>query len=86
MIAFTSNFVPRQYYRYTKNAKLIGYLNTTLSKFNITDGNLPLEQFESCFYSGKRYPPDHPNKYELSDEYWSVLLVRLAVVLVFEVN
>lgn len=36
IIAFTSDFIPRLLY-YSKNGSMTGYLNSTLSAFNVTD-------------------------------------------------
>lgn len=39
-----------------------------------------------CYYSALRHPPDHPQKYELTNDYWYQIGVRLLCVIVFEVG
>ena len=39
-----------------------------------------------CHYTALRYPPDHPRKYELTNEYWFQIGMRLLCVIVFEVS
>lgn len=39
-----------------------------------------------CYYSGKRYPPNHPNEYSLTTDYWLELAIKFMAVILFEVN
>jgi hypothetical protein len=39
-----------------------------------------------CYYPGKRYPPDHPEKYELTDDHWYNLTIKFLTVVIFEVS
>ncbi|GJQ80689.1 putative anoctamin 6 [Trypoxylus dichotomus] len=38
----------------------------------------------TCYYHGKRYPPDHPKKYALTEDYFYQLIGQLAFVIIFE--
>ncbi|XP_036393347.1 anoctamin-7 [Megalops cyprinoides] len=75
LIAFTSDFLPRLYYRYTAEGSLKGYVNFTLSiapsSFN--------QNHTQCRYRGLR---DH--KGHLLPEYFHLLAIRLAFVIIFE--
>ncbi|XP_044261976.1 anoctamin-6-like isoform X1 [Tribolium madens] len=87
VIAFTSEFVQRNIYKTTVSSDLVGFVNTTISVFNVSEflldfgtaGNLTV-----CYYPGRRYPPDHPSKYELTEEHWYILTIRFLAVVVFE--
>lgn len=41
---------------------------------------------DNCLYQGRRYPPDHRNKYELTGDFWYLLTFRFVIVLAFEVT
>ncbi|KAJ8918004.1 hypothetical protein NQ315_011457 [Exocentrus adspersus] len=84
VIAFTSEFVPKEIYRYNVDYKLRGYINTTISAFDRSELDASLPPGSLCYYPGKRYPPDHEFKYTLTRDYWYVLAVRLMVVVIFE--
>lgn len=38
-----------------------------------------------CYYSGKRYPPEHPKKYQLTTEYWFEITIKFIFAILFEV-
>ncbi|KAJ8272334.1 hypothetical protein COCON_G00111930 [Conger conger] len=95
VIAFTSDFVPRLVYQYmySPDGSMHGFVNHTLSYFNVShfkDGLEPLEPLhlgyhvEICRYKDYREPPWSPTPYEISKEFWAVLAVRLAFVIVFQ--
>ncbi|XP_076590531.1 anoctamin-7 [Chaetodon auriga] len=77
LIAFTSSFLPRLYYRYTRDSTLRGFTNFTLA----TSPRIYNEQQQntSCRYLGFR---DKDGEY--LPEYFHLLAIRLAFVIVFE--
>uniref|UniRef100_A0A8C5K2M3 Anoctamin n=1 Tax=Jaculus jaculus TaxID=51337 RepID=A0A8C5K2M3_JACJA len=95
VIAVTSDFIPRLVYQYSysQNGTLHGFVNHTLSFFNVSqlkEGTQPESsqlnyevQFCSRF-KDYREPPWAPNPYEFSKQYWSVLSARLAFVIIFQ--
>ncbi|XP_011485275.1 anoctamin-1 isoform X1 [Oryzias latipes] len=95
VIAFTSDFIPRLVYQYTysPDGTLHGFVNHTLSVFNVRDfepNTQPIYpnhlgyNVETCRYKDYREPPWSSTPYELSKEFWSILAVRLAFVIVFQ--
>ncbi|KAF3693421.1 Anoctamin-7 New gene expressed in prostate -like protein Transmembrane protein 16G [Channa argus] len=77
LIAFTSSFVPRLYYRYTRDDTLSGYINFTLatSPRNYSQQH----QNTSCRYRGFR---DENGKY--LPEFFHLLAIQLSFVVIFE--
>ncbi|XP_038163911.1 anoctamin-7 [Cyprinodon tularosa] len=77
LIAFTSSFVPRLYYRYTRDSTLRGYVNFTLA----TSPQNYSHQYHntSCRYRGFR-----DEKGEHLPEYFHLLAIRLSFVIIFE--
>ncbi|KAM4627679.1 anoctamin-7 [Polymixia lowei] len=74
LIAFTSSFLPRLYYRYTRDGSLSGYVDFTLATaFNTT------QLHSTCRYRGYR-----DERGVFLPEYFHLLAVRLAFVIVFE--
>uniref|UniRef100_A0A8C0H1I5 Anoctamin n=1 Tax=Chelonoidis abingdonii TaxID=106734 RepID=A0A8C0H1I5_CHEAB len=94
VISVTSDFIPRLVYQYaySQNGTMHGFINHTLSYFNVSHlkpGTQPdNSQFEQevvfCRYKDYREPPWSPNQYEFSKQYWSVLSARLAFVILFQ--
>ncbi|CAM5082002.1 unnamed protein product [Natator depressus] len=94
VISVTSDFIPRLVYQYaySQNGTMHGFVNHTLSYFNVSHlkaGTQPdNSQFEQevifCRYKDYREPPWSPNQYEFSKQYWSVLSARLAFVILFQ--
>ncbi|XP_035538126.1 anoctamin-1a [Morone saxatilis] len=95
VISFTSDFIPRLVYQYmySPDGTMHGFVNHTLSYFNVTDfqkGTHPLQpmhlgyKVETCRYKDYREPPWSSTPYELSKEFWAVLAARLAFVIVFQ--
>ncbi|XP_008403207.1 anoctamin-1a isoform X4 [Poecilia reticulata] len=92
VIAFTSDFVPRLVYQYTysPDGTMHGFVNHTLSYFNVSDfqngtePNPPNFNVKVCRYKDYREPPWSNTSYELSKEFWAILAVRLAFVIVFQ--
>nr|XP_033784024.1 anoctamin-1 isoform X2 [Geotrypetes seraphini] len=95
VISFTSDFIPRlvYLYMYSPDGTMHGFVNHTLSYFNVSDfklGTEPSDQqelgylVETCRYKDYREPPWAENKYEISKDFWAVLAARLAFVIVFQ--
>ncbi|XP_043938519.1 anoctamin-1 isoform X1 [Protopterus annectens] len=95
VISFTSDFIPRlvYLYMYSPDGTMHGFINNTLSYFNVTDfknGTAPTEPsdfghaVEICSYKDYRDPPWSENRYDVSKEYWAVLAARLAFVIIFQ--
>ncbi|XP_039986924.1 anoctamin-7 [Xiphias gladius] len=77
LIAFTSSFLPRLYYGYTRDSTLSGFINFTLatSPHNYSQQR----QHTSCRYRGLR---DENGEY--LPEYFHLLAIRLSFVIIFE--
>uniref|UniRef100_A0A4W6D0W9 Anoctamin n=1 Tax=Lates calcarifer TaxID=8187 RepID=A0A4W6D0W9_LATCA len=95
VISFTSDFIPRLVYQYmySPDGTMHGFINHTLSYFNVSDfqpGTEPLQPMhlgyhvEICRYKDYREPPWSSTPYELSKEFWAILAARLAFVIVFQ--
>uniref|UniRef100_A0A3B3DQN6 Anoctamin n=1 Tax=Oryzias melastigma TaxID=30732 RepID=A0A3B3DQN6_ORYME len=77
LIAFTSSFVPRLYFRYTRDSSLNGYINFTLATSPHTFNQQHLNA--SCRYRGFRN-----DKGEFLPEYFHLLAIRLSFIIIFE--
>ncbi|XP_076965063.1 anoctamin-1 isoform X1 [Callospermophilus lateralis] len=95
VISFTSDFIPRlvYLYMYSRNGTMHGFVNHTLSFFNVSDfqngtaPNDPLDlgyEVQICRYKDYREPPWSEHKYDVSKDFWAVLAARLAFVIVFQ--
>uniref|UniRef100_A0A3Q3RCV2 Anoctamin n=1 Tax=Monopterus albus TaxID=43700 RepID=A0A3Q3RCV2_MONAL len=95
VISFTSDFIPRMVYQYmySPDGSMHGFVNHTLSYFNVShfqDGKETMDpeylgyHVEICRYKDYREPPWSDTPYEISKEFWAVLAVRLAFVIVFQ--
>ncbi|XP_039604731.1 anoctamin-1a isoform X3 [Polypterus senegalus] len=95
VISFTSDFIPRlvYLYMYSPDGSMHGFINQTLSYFNVSDfqtGTEPLDplqlgfKVDICRYKDYREPPWSPDDYEITKQFWSVLAARLAFVIVFQ--
>ncbi|XP_029472982.1 anoctamin-7 [Rhinatrema bivittatum] len=76
LIAFTSDFLPRLYYKYTHNFNLMGYVNFTLAYAPQT---FVAQNNTLCRYRAYR-----KNDGTFSLVYWNLLAIRLGFVIVFE--
>ncbi|XP_071133980.1 anoctamin-4-like isoform X7 [Mytilus edulis] len=94
IIAFTAEFIPKMVYRYahSENESLEGYMNYSLSVFNVADfqkksipSEIPPElgNVTQCRFRGF-YEPAGPHEYQFTMAYWEVLAARLAFIVVFE--
>lgn len=104
IIAFTSDMIPRLVYYWAFSASpysdgsehtMVGYINNSLSIFNISDFSSTKRPNEditpywfnnitTCRYRDFRYPPGHPKQYEFSIYYWHVIAAKLAFMIVVE--
>ncbi|XP_060892348.1 anoctamin-1-like isoform X2 [Labrus mixtus] len=95
VISFTSDFIPRMVYQYmySPDGSMHGFVNHTLSYFNVShfqEGKETMDPMhlgypvEICRYKDYREPPWSTTPYEISKEFWAVLAVRLAFVIVFQ--
>ncbi|CAG5126761.1 unnamed protein product [Candidula unifasciata] len=95
IIAFTSDFIPKlvYMYAYNDNETLNGYVNFSLSVFNVSDfekdsrpADLKVNEFGNvteCRYRDYRNPPGSPDAYEFTIVYWHILAARLAFIIFF---
>ncbi|XP_035826885.1 anoctamin-4 [Aplysia californica] len=95
IIAFTSEFIPKLVYRYSEssNDSLEGYINFSLSVFNVSDFSdkaVPTDKkiaefgiVEECRYRDFR-SNEAPYSYTLT--HWQILTAKLAFILVFVVS
>uniref|UniRef100_A0A8C5HR69 Anoctamin n=1 Tax=Gouania willdenowi TaxID=441366 RepID=A0A8C5HR69_GOUWI len=95
VISFTSDFIPRMVYQYmySPDGSMHGFVNHTLSYFNTShfqEGKETMDPLllgypvDICRYKDYREPPWSETPYEISKEFWTVLAVRLAFVIVFQ--
>ncbi|XP_064628631.1 anoctamin-4-like isoform X6 [Lineus longissimus] len=96
IIAYTSDFIPKlvYLYEYSPDGKLTGYMNNSLSVFNVTNfqpGSAPEDPRTDifgtviyCRYRDYRVGPGEPREYKYSMQYWHIFAAKLAFVLVFE--
>lgn len=99
IIAFTSDMIPRLVYYWSFSVypygdhpshTMEGYINTSLSIFNISDfsnKSMPLKtpyDIVTCRYRDFRYPPGHPKQYEFNMYYWHVIAAKMAFIIVVE--
>uniref|UniRef100_A0A3Q2CZD4 Anoctamin n=1 Tax=Cyprinodon variegatus TaxID=28743 RepID=A0A3Q2CZD4_CYPVA len=95
VIAFTSDFIPRlvYQYQYSRDGTMHGFVNHTLSYFNVNDfepGTAPQQpdhlgyEVKICRYKDYRDPPWSDTAYSLSKEFWCILAIRLAFVIIFQ--
>lgn len=99
IIAFTSDMIPRLVYYWSfsvypygdsNNHTMAGYINSSLSIFNISDfpeHSRPLSSshnMTTCRYRDFRYPPGHYRQYEYNVHYWHVIAAKMAFIIVVE--
>ncbi|XP_072291443.1 anoctamin-1-like [Eucyclogobius newberryi] len=95
VISFTSDFIPRMVYQYmySPDGTMHGFVNHTLSYFNVShfqEGKEPMDPMrlgfpvDICRYKDYREPPWSNTPYDVTKEFWAVLAVRLAFVIVFQ--
>lgn len=94
LIAFTSDLVPRLYYRWkvSPTGTLDGFVDFSLSYFDVQDydegvrhGNTSgLLGSRYCRYADHRTPPWVENQYKRTSQYFEILVWKFAFVLIFE--
>uniref|UniRef100_A0A3Q3J6H7 Anoctamin n=1 Tax=Monopterus albus TaxID=43700 RepID=A0A3Q3J6H7_MONAL len=101
IVAFTSDMIPRLVYMYAYQPEgemnMKGYINNSLSVFNISDfqpHNKPDDGenppwFNSsitttCRYRDFRYPPGHERQYTHTMQFWHILAAKLAFIIIME--
>lgn len=92
IIAFSSNFIPKLIYKLKINPyhNEEGFLDFSLSHFNTADfqnGTSPVSSSYNvtmCRYAEYRNPPDHELKYKRPLEYWHILAIRLAFIVIYQ--
>ncbi|XP_077424080.1 anoctamin-5 isoform X2 [Vanacampus margaritifer] len=98
IVAFTSEMIPRLVYMYAyqPDRSMKGYINNSLSVFNISAmplDNRPEEEenppwlnasITTCRYHDYRYPPGHENQYTHTMQYWHIFAAKLVFVIVME--
>ncbi|XP_044890673.1 anoctamin-7 isoform X3 [Felis catus] len=78
LLAFSSDFLPRAYYRWTRAPDLRGFVNFTLARAP--------PAFASAHNRTCRYQAFREDDGQYSATYWNLLAIRLAFVIVFELS
>ncbi|XP_072922333.1 anoctamin-2-like isoform X3 [Hemitrygon akajei] len=93
VIAITSDFIPRLAYQYmySDDGSMHGFVNHTLSYFNISEFQQSTHPQSShftnikvCRYKDYREPPWSDHAYDYSKQYWTILAARLIFVIIFQ--
>ncbi|CAN9507134.1 unnamed protein product [Ophioblennius macclurei] len=94
IMAFTSDMIPRMVYlyAYSKEASMRGYINNSLSIYNISQipkDNMPEDNWfdnytTSCRYRDYRYPPGHLKEYTHTMQFWHILAAKMAFIIIME--
>ncbi|MGH0117212.1 UNVERIFIED_CONTAM: hypothetical protein FKN15_046133 [Acipenser sinensis] len=99
VIAVTSDFIPRLVYAYkygpcagqgqAGEKCMVGYVNASLSVFQVSDFENRSEpktdgSIKYCRYRDYRDPPNSIEPYSYTLQFWHVLAARLAFIIVFE--
>ncbi|XP_034032206.1 anoctamin-5-like isoform X1 [Thalassophryne amazonica] len=100
IVAFTSDMIPRLVYMYAYQPEgelnMKGYINNSLSVFNVSEIPLPNRPEEgenpswfnssitTCRYRDYRYPPGHEKQYFHTMQFWHILAAKLAFVIIME--
>ncbi|XP_064191764.1 anoctamin-5 isoform X2 [Anguilla rostrata] len=101
IVSFTSDMIPRLVYLYVyqpnKSATMEGYINNSLSVFNISelrpehqpeDGENPAwfnsSVITTCRYRDYRYASGHEKQYFHTMQFWHILAAKLAFIIIME--
>ncbi|XP_073320185.1 anoctamin-5b isoform X2 [Pagrus major] len=94
IMAFTSDMIPRMVYLYAYGNGMRGYVNNSLSIYNISrlpESNMPEDQDYSfdnatttCRYRDYRYPPGHEKEYTHTMQFWHILAAKMAFIIIME--
>ncbi|CAF99692.1 unnamed protein product, partial [Tetraodon nigroviridis] len=91
IMAFTSDMIPRMVYlyAYSNGSNMIGYVNNSLSVYNIShipERSMPEEHEDwldntttTCRYRDYRYPPGHQREYTHTMHFWHILAAKMAL-------
>uniref|UniRef100_A0A4W5NFJ4 Anoctamin n=1 Tax=Hucho hucho TaxID=62062 RepID=A0A4W5NFJ4_9TELE len=88
IMAFTSDMIPRLVYLYAyhpgSEATMSGYINNSLSVYDISQ--IPLLSTPTCClrYRDYRYPPGHQRQYSHTMQFWHILAAKLAFIIIME--
>uniref|UniRef100_A0A671LQ90 Anoctamin n=1 Tax=Sinocyclocheilus anshuiensis TaxID=1608454 RepID=A0A671LQ90_9TELE len=101
IVSFTSDMIPRLVYKYAyhlgSESTMEGYINNSLSIFNISE--IPVENrpeegenpdwfyssnITTCRYRDYRYPPGHEKQYTHTMQFWHILAAKLAFIIIME--
>ncbi|XP_072290684.1 anoctamin-5 isoform X2 [Eucyclogobius newberryi] len=100
IVAFTSDMIPRLVFMYAYQPdgemNMKGYINNSLSIFNITEfptesrpesGENPSwfnSSITTCRYRDYRYPSGHEKEYTHTMQFWHILAAKLAFIIIME--
>ncbi|CAG9769415.1 unnamed protein product [Ceutorhynchus assimilis] len=88
VIAFTSSWVSRLVYRWTKgNGHMDGYFNYTLSQYATKDYekySLLAEHRDYCYIRDYVHRTDTPQKYDITETYWIDFTFKIITIFLFE--
>uniref|UniRef100_A0A3B4VB61 Anoctamin n=1 Tax=Seriola dumerili TaxID=41447 RepID=A0A3B4VB61_SERDU len=91
IVAFTSDMIPRLVYMYAYRPQgemnMKGYINNSLSVFNISEiplANSPEEGENPSWYRDYRNPPGHEKPYSHTMQFWHILAAKLAFIIIME--
>lgn len=96
IMAFTSDMIPRMVflYAYGKDASMTGYVDNSLSLYNISqipEEHMPEERdywfansTTTCRYRDYRYPPGHQKEYTHTMQFWHILAAKMAFIIIME--
>uniref|UniRef100_A0AAY4EDL3 Anoctamin n=1 Tax=Denticeps clupeoides TaxID=299321 RepID=A0AAY4EDL3_9TELE len=91
IVAFTSDMIPRLVYLYAyqtgKGNNMEGYINNSLSIFNISEiplASQPEDEVNPSCYQDYRYPPGHEKQYTHTVQFWHILAAKMAFIIIME--
>ncbi|XP_037551308.1 anoctamin-5b [Nematolebias whitei] len=94
IMAFTSDMIPRlvYLYAYSRHGNMEGYINNSLSVYNISQiplPNMPEDDWHhnstsTCRYRDYRYPPGHEREYTHTMQFWHILAAKMAFIIIME--
>lgn len=95
IMAFTSDMIPRMVYlyAYSENSSMSGYINNSLSVYQISEikePHMPEEHSSwfgnstNCRYRDYRYPPGHESEYKHTMQFWHILAAKMAFIIIME--
>ncbi|GLV44036.1 uncharacterized protein CBL_12668 [Carabus blaptoides fortunei] len=82
-ITMTSNFIPGLIYNFAQTEVTTGFIDFTLSKYQVVDSYWINTNITECWYVGYRNGPDHIKPYENSDMFYYIQYIRVVFALLF---